>query len=42
MSDEKTRKIDTLAKLFQAMRSSRSICWIDYRTTCWSYNTTMA
>jgi len=26
MSSEKTRKLDTLAKLFQAMRS-RTICW---------------
>jgi len=31
MSGEKTRKIETLAKLFQALRS-RTICWQDYRT----------
>jgi len=29
---EKTTNLDTLAKLFQAMRS-RAICWRDYRTT---------
>jgi len=33
MSGEITRKLDTLAKLFQAMRS-KTICWQDYRTTC--------
>jgi len=33
MSFEKTRKLDTLAKLFQAMRSRTHICWQDYRTT---------
>jgi len=27
-----TRKLVTLAKLFQAMRS-RTICWQEYRTT---------
>jgi len=32
MSDEKSRKLDTLAKVFQAMRS---ICWQDYRTAYW-------
>ena len=32
MSGEKTRKLYTLAKLFQAMRS-RIICWQDYRIT---------
>jgi len=32
MSGEKTRKLDSLAKLFQAMRST-TICWQDYRTT---------
>jgi len=32
MNGEKTRKLDILAKLFQAMRS-RTICWQDYRTT---------
>jgi len=35
MSGEKTRLLDTLAKLFQAMRS-KTICWQDYRTTYWS------
>jgi len=30
MSGEKTRKFDTLAKLFQAVRS-RSVYWQDYR-----------
>jgi len=29
---EKTKNLDTLAKLLQAMRS-RNICWQDYRTT---------
>jgi len=29
---KKTKKLDTLAKLFQALRS-RTICWQDYRTT---------
>jgi len=33
MSGEKTRKLDTIAKLFQAMRS-RTKCWYDYQTTC--------
>jgi len=33
MNGEKTKKLDTLAKLFQAMRS-RNICWQDYRTSC--------
>jgi len=32
MSGEKTRELDTLAKLFQAMRS-RTICWQEYRKT---------
>jgi len=32
ISGEKTRKFDTLAKPFQAMRS-RTICWEDYRIT---------
>jgi len=32
MSGEKTRQLETLTKLFQAMRS-RTICWQDYRTT---------
>jgi len=32
MRGEKTRKLDTLAKRFQAMRS-RTIFWQDYRTT---------
>jgi len=32
MSGAKTRKLDTLAKLVQAMRS-RTICWQDYQTT---------
>jgi len=32
VSGERTRKLDTFAKLFQAMRS-RIICWQDYRTT---------
>jgi len=32
MSAEKTRKLYTLAKWFQAMRS-RTICWQEYRTT---------
>jgi len=35
LSDEKTRRLDTLAKLFQAMRS-RTIYSQDYRTTYWS------
>jgi len=29
MSGEKTRKLDTLVKLFQAMRS-KTICWQEY------------
>jgi len=33
MTGEKTRKLETFAKLFQAMRS-RTICSQDYRTTC--------
>jgi len=32
MSGEKTRKLDTFAKLFQAMRS-RTTCWQDCRAT---------
>jgi len=32
MSGEKTRKIGTFVKLFQAMKS-RIRCWQDYRTT---------
>jgi len=32
LSGEKTRKLDTLTKIFQAMRS-RTICWQDYQTT---------
>jgi len=32
MSGDKTRNLDTLAKVFQAIRS-RTICWQDYRTT---------
>jgi len=32
ISGENTRTLDTLAKLFQAMRS-KTICWKDYRTT---------
>jgi len=32
VSSEKTMKLVTLAKLFQAMRT-RTICWQDYRTT---------
>jgi len=32
MSGEKTRKLDTLAKVFQAVRSITT-CWQDYRTT---------
>jgi len=32
MIGEKTRKLDILAKLFQAMRH-RNICWQDYWTT---------
>jgi len=32
MTGEKVRKLDTVAKLFQAMRS-RTIRWQDYRTT---------
>jgi len=32
MSGEKNRKLDTLTKMFQAMRR-RTICWQDYRTT---------
>jgi len=32
MSGVKTRTLDTLAKLLQAMRC-RTICWKDYRTT---------
>jgi len=32
MSSDKPRKLDTLAKLFQAMRR-RTMCWQDYRTT---------
>jgi len=32
MSGENTRKLDNLAKLFQAIRS-KTICWQDYRTT---------
>jgi len=39
MRSEKTKKLGTLAKLFQAMIS---ICWQDYRTTYCSYNTTQA
>jgi len=35
INGEKTIKLDTLANLFQAMRS-RTICWQDYRTTYWS------
>jgi len=35
MSGERTRKLDTLAKLFQAVRSS-IVYWQDYRTTYWS------
>jgi len=31
MSGEKIRKLETLAKLLQAMRS-RTICWQDCRT----------
>jgi len=31
MSGEKTRKLGTLAKLFQAVRS-RSVYWQDYQT----------
>jgi len=31
MSGGKTRKFDTLVKLFHAI--SRTICWPDYRTT---------
>jgi len=31
MSGKKTRKLDTLAKQFQEMRS-RTICWQEYRT----------
>ena len=31
----KNRKLNTLTKMFQAMRS-RTICWQDYRTTYWS------
>jgi len=32
MSGEKTRKLDTLAKLFQAVRIA-TIYWQNYRTT---------
>jgi len=32
ISDEKARKLDTLAKLFYAMRN-RPVAWHDYRTT---------
>jgi len=32
MTGEKTKKLDTFVKLFQAMRS-RTICLQDYRTT---------
>jgi len=32
MSGEKARKSDISKKLFQ-VRSSRTICWRDYRTT---------
>jgi len=39
MRGEKIRKLDTLAKLSQAMRS-RTICWQDYRTTYYRYNRT--
>jgi len=32
MRGEKPRKLDTLVKLYEAMRS-RTICWQDYWTT---------
>jgi len=32
MSGVKTRQLDTVAKLFQAMRN-RTICWQEYCTT---------
>jgi len=32
MSGEKTRELDTLVELFQAV-GSKNICWQDYRTT---------
>jgi len=35
MSGEKTKKLDTLAKLFQAMRI-RTIYWQNYRAPYWS------
>jgi len=41
MSGEKPRKWQTLAKLFQAMRS-RTTCLQNYPTTYYSYNTTQS
>jgi len=32
ISGEKNKKLETLAKLFQAMKR-RAICWQDFRTT---------
>jgi len=33
MNGETTRKLGTLAKLFQAMRSKTRLCWHDYQTS---------
>jgi len=33
MAGKKTKKLDTFAKPFQAMRSRSTVCWQDYRTT---------
>jgi len=34
MNGETTRKLGTLAKLFQAMRRSKTrLCWHDYQTS---------
>jgi len=41
MSGKTGRELDSLANLFQAIRS-RTICWQDYRTTYWRWNTTQA